>query len=265
MGKTQTQRFKPRKTANPPPKKSNGKKAPGVQRVYATRRRAASQPIKAENENQQATSSSSSSPEASDSTPEPSSSSPESSSSGPGTSSCSPVTSGSHPQSSTSCSSSSGETDVSGKEDGVSEASKQIKKKVTKRASLLSRVRNCYNVSMCSTVALSNLGQEDIAFLFEKSNYTLENDLDFCEFKLNELNERRDEIDLTRASDGIPSDSSIDPDSRLSFDSSPATGVQANESTSLVDFKRPVNFRSSIDFKGSVLVPYALSSDEEDT
>ena len=186
MGKTQPSKWKPRKTVNLPPKKSNAKKS-SVQRVYAMRPRpSASQPIEG-GQNQQATSSTSNSLESS-------------TSNSPG--------------------SSNGETDASSKEDGVHEASKQSKKKTSKRASLLSRIRNCYNVSLNSTAALSNLSQEDIAFLFEKSDHTLENDLDFCEFKLNELNERRDEI-ATRALYGSLSDSPADSNCESKCDHSP--------------------------------------------
>ena len=217
MGKTEAPKSRPRKSVNLPPKKSNAKKTPNVKRVYAVRQKQFVRQSVANDKKQQLS-----------------------------------------PSTSASLESSSNEADGSGQEDD-SKRSKLIKKPAKRQAhrpSLLSRMRNYYDVSLNSTVTLSNLGQEDIAFLFEKSNRTLEDDLNFCEFKLNELNDRQEKqaLDLTRttsltiASDSVLSGSPNGLSIESSAPSSTAT-KSIDEATCTMDSRS--------------LVPYALSSDEE--
>ena len=155
---------------------------------------------------------------------------------------------------STSDSSESSNGEIDRKEGGVSDRSKQIKKKNARRSDLLSRIRSYYDVTLNSTVALSTLGQKDIAFLFEKSDRTLEDDLDFCESKLNELNEcgtTKTVPAAARASDSGLSSSSDGSSFELKGHFSPETSRSADGATHLEDSE------------GYLLMSYALPIDEE--
>lgn len=51
----------------------------------------------------------------------------------------------------------------------------------------LLRIKDYNDLSLNSTATISNLGKEDIEFLFSKTDYKLDKDLDLCEDKLIEL------------------------------------------------------------------------------
>lgn len=166
------------------------------------------------------------------------------------------------------------ETEESRNHEGVSERSKQIKKpakRTGKRPSLLGRMRNYYDVSLNSTAALSNLGQKDIAFLFEKSDRTLENDLDFCEYKLNQFNEAGETNgDLARASDGSQSSSSDgssdDSSNDTSNESSDGSSDSSNFESECIASPQATPSEEAtrlVDSKSRLLVSYGLSSDED--